>query len=1099
MSTGAPSPFRAALLAMGLFLATLPVASDAYAAKETNCTDGKDDDADGKIDKDDEDCEVDITSRTGKAIKLRQQEDTGAALNEEYARMAEQKRFESIEKLKALLAKGVPDETKAEMMLRLADLYFEQGRYLYLKEMAAFDRMYEACFNQDGCNPEGIKADNSGSKAWQEKSIKLYETILTSYPRYARADQATYFLGAAYKDVGDEAKAVENFKQLVKVYPESQYIPDAYVLIGEYYFEIEGNAFGALKAYQKAASFTDSPKYSYATYKLAWCQYNVGEYQAAIETMKKVVDYSMSAAQSNSTIQLQDEALKDLVRFFADADQMDEAIEYFTKLGRADLIRSTLKKLAAMFFEQGKFERSIEMYRRLIIDQPTAKDNPEYQSEIITAYKKLGDRPKTLDEINRLRTEYGPNTAWQRANAADPKALEEANDKIETSLRAVAVEFHNEARAHEKIRAGDTQQLYDLAKEAYKTYLELFPTNTKAYEVRYAYAELLYKQKDFAGAFEQYMAVVDMNPKGEHSRFCAESAIFAAEEQIKAEGGGGVNTNVNTKGLTENVQAQPLTPWEQRFVDACNKYATLYPEDKKVKDVIYKSAYLLYGKFRFDEASKQFQAVIAMDPRSREAELAANLILDTLNITKNWESLKQTAKTFFDQAGLGGNDFKKSTYDIYMNASFKLIEVNFEKDKDYGKAADGFVAFAKEFPDAAITPQALNNAAAYYNNSGRIADSMTVRHLLVDDPKYGTKTKYYYDQIGFLGFDYETIANFDMAASMYEKLWALTPAEKKKPENAAKVEEIDKKSATALYSAAVFRKGLGQTDQAVADYNAFATAFPDDERTPNVKITVGKTYEEQSRWQDAANVYQAYYKTPPANAPIEFVYFARLHFGQMMEKLGKLKDRDAVYKETVALYDKYVKGGGAAGPQTEFVAEMMFMLAQPQLEAYTALKIKGPGRGASQKAEDKALIDSLSKKAKALVDVEKIFLPVVETGAGEWGLASLVALGKAYENMAESLRTGDVPSYLTDDQREIYSMGIEDKAYVQEEKAVNAYKLALDKSYQLTIYNDNTAYATRQLGVLRPDDYPGLTEQLLEPRWTSQKAGATKSDFEQSL
>jgi hypothetical protein len=133
-----------------------------------------------------------------------------------------------------------------------------------------------------------------------------------------------------------------------------------------------------------------------------------------------------------------------------------------------------------------------------------------------------------------------------------------------------------------------------------------------------------------------------------------------------------------------------------------------------------------------------------------------------------------------------------------------------------------------------------------------------------------------------------------------------------------------------------------------------------------------------------------------------------------------------------------------------------------------------------------------------MVDVEKTFLPIVDTKAGEWGLASLTALGKSYENMAETLRTGDVPSYLSDDQREFYMMGIEDKAYVLEEKAVNAYTLALEKAYQLTIYNDDTAYATRQLGVLRPDDYPGLTEQVLDPRWTAQKAGS-KFDFEKSL
>ena len=76
-------------------------------------------------------------------------------------------------------------------------------------------------------------------------------------------------------------------------------------------------------------------------------------------------------------------------------------------------------------------------------------------------------------------------------------------------------------------------------------------------------------------------------------------------------------------------------------------------------------------------------------------------------------------------------------------------------------------------------------------------------------------------------------------------------------------------------------------------------------------------------------------------------------------------------------------------------------------------------------------------------------------------------------------------------------MALEDKAYVQDEKAVNAYQLALEKSYELTIYNDNTAFATRQLGVLRPDDYPGLQETLVVPRFTSSKSATY--DFETAL
>ena len=118
--------------------------------------------------------------------------------------------------------------------------------------------------------------------------------------------------------------------------------------------------------------------------------------------------------------------------------------------------------------------------------------------------------------------------------------------------------------------------------------------------------------------------------------------------------------------------------------------------------------------------------------------------------------------------------------------------------------------------------------------------------------------------------------------------------------------------------------------------------------------------------------------------------------------------------------------------------------------------------------------------------VTETFTNVVTTGAGEWGLASLVALGKCYEDMGVSLNTSHRPFYLTEDQLGLYDMKLEDTAYVQEEKAVNAYKLALDKSYDLTLYNENTEFATRRLGELRPDDYPGLEEELLEARYTSQ-------------
>ncbi len=1022
--------------------------------------------------------------------------DEGAQLNEEYARMAEEKRMESIRRLKELLSRGVDGETKAEMMLRLADLYFQQGRYLYLKEMAAFDVEFDACFNDDNCNTEKMNPDNSGSHSWQQKSIKLYQSILRSYPRYARADQATFFLGSALQDLGEADDAVESFKKLVKLYPQSSYVPDAYVLIGEYYFDND-NAFGALKAYQKATQFTDSPKYAFAMYKLGWCYYNVGDYGKGIETMKAVVTYSMNQGSDAKGIQLQDEALKDLVRFFADAGAMNEAYEYFTKLGKKDLIRSMLKRLATMYFEQGKFDQSVETYRRLILEDPTSEDNPDYQAEIISAYRKIGQKERTLEEVDRLLRDYGATSSWARANASNPAAVKDATKKIEENLRRVAVDYHAEARKLEKSRRPEAPQVYALARQAYTTYLREFPDGEHAYEVRYAFGELLYKTKDFVGAFEQYMAVVKLDPQGKHSKFCAESSIFAAEEQVKLEGGALASGKVSADADNAK-EPQALTEWEQRLVDACAQYATLYPDDKKAINAIYKSGYMLYNKYRFEEAAEQFKLVINMDPRSSNASQAAELILDSFVVRENWQALKDNAKFYHDKEGLGGAKFKKETYEVYERASFKVIEVNLAADSDKGKAADAFVAFYEEFPEATTAAQALNNASIYYYDTDRVDDAVKVRHILVEDPKFGAKTKYYYNQIAALGYDYETIADFDRASFYYEKLWALYPEEKKKVEkDGGDGAGLEAKAGDAIFTAAVFRNGLGEWEKGIGNYNEFTTVFESDDRVADIRIRVAKIYEDQGKLQEAANAYKAFYSKVPAGGTIDQEYFSRLHYGQLLTQLNKKREADKVYEETITKYEKYIADGGQTGAPTEFVAEMMFTLAKPSLDEYLTLEIKGRGKGASRKAEDKALGDSLSAKSKALVDVRTTFTEVVTTGAGEWGLAALVALGQGFENMGAALRDGDKPFYLTEEQDELYSMAIEDKAYVWDEKAVNAYALALEKSYELTIYNENTALATRRLGELRPDDFPGLREQLLEARWTSSKQKSF--DYEDSL
>jgi outer membrane protein assembly factor BamD len=68
-----------------------------------------------------------------------------------------------------------------------------------------------------------------------DKAIKEFETFLSFYPRHEIADLAQYRLAMAYydqlkpieQDQGLTAKALEQFKKLVKEYPDSRYATDA--------------------------------------------------------------------------------------------------------------------------------------------------------------------------------------------------------------------------------------------------------------------------------------------------------------------------------------------------------------------------------------------------------------------------------------------------------------------------------------------------------------------------------------------------------------------------------------------------------------------------------------------------------------------------------------------------------------------------------------------------------------------------------------------------------------------------------------------------------------------------------------------------------
>ena len=126
----------------------------------------------------------------------------------------------------------------------------------------------------------------------------------------------------------------------------------------------------ARKAYLEALKSTSPKIHSFAQYKLAWCDYNAGDYQGAITRFKDVIDYTEKMTQKGDKNALKGEALNDIVLSFVQIEATDEAIQYFESKTNKKRSHKLTQKLADVMAGSGKHDSAIKVYRRLIEGGP---------------------------------------------------------------------------------------------------------------------------------------------------------------------------------------------------------------------------------------------------------------------------------------------------------------------------------------------------------------------------------------------------------------------------------------------------------------------------------------------------------------------------------------------------------------------------------------------------------------------------------------------------------------------------------------------------------------------------------------------------------
>ncbi|MEO0601737.1 MAG: hypothetical protein AAF211_09885 [Myxococcota bacterium] len=282
---------------------------------------------------------------------------------------------------------------------------------------------------------------------------------------------------------------------------------------------------------------------------------------------------------------------------------------------------------------------------------------------LVEAGLATGDIDGAMVAVLDLAEMFGP--------AAEHRTPEEIASTARL-LRKVAVQAHTRARQE------NDPDLRDRTSVIYAVYLADFSEPEHDKNVRFAYGEILYEAKRYDEAWEQYTTVA-ADPEHDKARFCAESAIFAAEEMLK--------------------ETDEPEVWRERFVDSADAYAETWPDDPKSVDMQYKAAYELYMS-RDADAIERFESLAMQAPERREGGYAANLALDARVTAGDFAGAAAFAATFVEDEAVP-EELRAQIAEIGGNAAYEAARRAIADGADPDEV---WAAYREAWPDGPGSP-----------------------------------------------------------------------------------------------------------------------------------------------------------------------------------------------------------------------------------------------------------------------------------------------------------------------------------------------------------------------------------------------------------
>ncbi len=947
------------------------------------------------------------------------------------------------------LYKATPNNSKdkPQLMRRLAEAFVELESMAFRGKITAQDKartLRKSDPTGAGKARKKAKAEARVVKRARDKAIDYYLKLSKRYPKYCRfpfskggppsgcGDEVLYYLAYEYEQAGKSHQARNAYLKLTSNFPNSKYVPAAYLAFGELYFsEAQGDPSAwnlAQQFYEKVVQYP-APKnklWGYAYYKLGYVHWNKGKYAKAIDAFKKVIEFGMKHPSMPNAKGLSKAARRDIIPVYALKGDATKAWGFLLPLsgpngGNVDKALGMMEDLGQTLADTGMYPHAIALYSDLI-KRNSAGNTCSYQAQISSATMahKSGKKKPILRALETQIKRY-KSFSKENHSAKQKKACANITAAL---LSETAMAWHIEAVGSGGVRGTNDPNTMAASEKLYRHAIDNFDAaQYKSFKfprlvkedwpnpakLNYAFGDLLFHQGKTERAAPAFEAAYAADPKSPDAAPALYASAVSWQDVFAKRHKGSLRARLVTSD--PKLAPRPLSKEQARMVKVFDRYACEVKPPKNDPDAVekfveikYARARTYYENYQFAKAALAFRDIALNHSSSEASVFAGNLYLDSLEAMRGkWgrssclaemqTNVPKLAKAHCGADKLADNEaqctvIKRVSRHLNRLAAEKLVaeaqKGGAGANAKFAQAGQLYLKYWKTHGKKACRNDEksckeydaeLYSAAAAFQAAHLLAKAIKVREILVNPDYHLHQTEPARKATFELGGNYQAIAVYEKAASWYERF-------------AVENRKMDK-AAAALSDAVVLRLGLGQQAKALTNAQQFIKLFG--RRKPvqaaQIAFAIGAHHADQKQWRKAEKRLRSALSLIEKHAAIDVKLQTYALLGRVYQGLEKPSDAARYYakvrgfgSDTAGLKKELDATGGSEakrnrrfGKALGAIAEGMFHVAE------------------LERAKADALVFPVYKGARTRKEVDRF----VKDKVGDWLVKKVAAIKRA--------------------------------------------------------------------------------------------------------